>query len=72
MSLGIKLSVISLIWVAAWNMLTSSPTTSAGIRITDTSNRITCNACWKMVKMLSGVIAETPSCLYVHPDSVRR
>src|ERR1043166_5891621 len=55
-SLGMKDRVISLIWVAAWKMLTSRPTPSATSSIGAAIMRVICRACWPRVITLSGVM----------------
>ncbi|MNL69835.1 hypothetical protein D3C87_1947480 [compost metagenome] len=54
---GRKLRVCSLIWVAAWNMATNSPTSKLGITNTATINVVSHSASRKMSTATSGVMA---------------
>lgn len=59
-SFGMNDKVISFIWVAAWKMLTISPTTSAATNIgADTSN-ITSTAWRPSSTTLAGLMARPP------------
>jgi hypothetical protein len=55
-SLGMKARVCSLIWVAAWKMLTASPMMRAVNSMGAAIIRVTSMACRPMVMTLSGVI----------------
>src|ERR1035437_4352184 len=56
-SLGMNDSVISLIWVAAWNTLTTSPVISAAKSGGPDSSKVTSSALCASVSTLSGVIS---------------
>src|SRR3989338_9266422 len=56
-SLGMKDRVISLIWVAAWKMLTTKPMTSALSSSGAESISVISIACCPMVRTVSGVMA---------------
>ena len=56
-SLGMNDSVISLIWVAAWNTLTSRPVASAASSSGADSSTVTSRACCTRLMTISGVMA---------------